>query len=98
MGNDSIPTTVEGSAFYQSLITTIYPKNQSDRTCFRRIACFLERQIAAGVLNDRIYHSVLNLASEAKLPGSKNPAAVFTAAFKREFNYEPASNYHSNQT
>ncbi len=91
MINKLIPSTAAGSAFHQTLIDVIPPKNQSDRTCFRRIACFLEIQIKHGLYDESIYHSVLNLAAEAKLPGSRNPAAVFTAVFKKEFDYEPAN-------
>jgi len=86
------PKTKEGGAFYHLLISTLKPRNKSDRTSFRRMAVWLEDKILKGNFQDTAYKAAIILASEARLPTSKNPAAVFTSAFKEEFGYEPESN------
>jgi len=55
------------------------------------MAVWLEEQIIKGVFQETAYKEAIILASEARLPTSKNPYAVFTSAFKEEFGYEPES-------
>jgi len=82
-----IPLSKEGRSLYYSLITEIPPKNQSDRTSFRRMISWLEREVIAGRLCPEVFRAVLTIAIETKCAEVKNRHAVFTAAFQREFGY-----------
>lgn len=73
--------------FSEELKQIIRPKDQSDRTTFRRVAAFLEQGIKDKKYTIRIYKIVLNYAREAAGPMSRNPAAVFMKIIKEELNY-----------
>ena len=73
--------------FYERLITIIKPKNQSDRTCFRRISNWILRGISAHEFQAEMFEKVLRFAVEASGPDSRNPAAVFMKILKTELGY-----------
>lgn len=81
---------VEGQAllFYERLIQIIRPRNQSDRTCFRRVTNWVVRGIKDGKYHSpEIFETVLGYATEAAGPDSRNPAAVFMKILKDEMGY-----------
>jgi len=73
--------------FGEELKMIIRPKDQSDRTTFRRIAEFLKKGIEENRYNERIFELVLGYAKEAAGPMSRNPAAVFITIIKEEIGY-----------
>ena len=75
-------------AFDRTLRILIYPKNQSDRTSFRRISRrLLEGCLRGDFEQDVIFRRVIDFALEASGPQSRNPAAVFTSILKKELGY-----------
>lgn len=79
-------------AFDRTLAIIIQPKNQSDRTSFRRISHWLVEKCRAGVFNEAvIFRRVIDFALEASGPASRNPAAVFTTILKKELGYKASS-------
>jgi len=74
-----------GLHFHDALVQIIRPRNQSDRTCFRKVANWLTRGCATGRFTHHIFGRVLDLAEEAKT--GRNPAAVFMALIKKELEY-----------
>lgn len=81
--------SVEGQALYfsEKLAQIIRPKNQSDRTCFRRITNWLLRGVKEHEYRPEIFEKVLRYAIEASGPDSRNPAAVFMKILKEEMGY-----------
>lgn len=75
-------------AFGRALRLVIKPRNQSDRTSFRKIERWLVENCESGVFDyENIFRRVLDFALEASGPESRNPAAVFTHILKKELNY-----------
>jgi hypothetical protein len=74
--------------FNERLSTIIRPRDQSDRTSFRRIGHWIVRGCNEGKFGKEMFETVLNFAKEASGPKSRNPAAVFTALIKKELGYE----------
>lgn len=75
-------------AFDRTLVIIIPPKNQSDRTSFRRISNWLVQGCRDGQFDEHIiFRRVTDFALEASCPESRNPAAVFTAILKKELGY-----------
>lgn len=75
--------------FERALKIVIPPRDQSDRTSFRRIAGWLKEGCEAGRFHEHvIFRRVLDFAVEASGPGSRNPAAVFTSILKKELGYK----------
>jgi len=88
--NPSSPTSelsTEALAFYETLIETLPVRNVSDRTCFRRITAWLKDGIAAGQFRPTVWREVLLFARESRLPGVRNPNAVFLSILKKEMHY-----------
>jgi len=79
--------TIKTLQFSEKLKQIIRPKDQSDRTTFRRIAEFFKMGIAEGRYSEEIFAIVLQWATEAAGPNSRNPAAVFIKILKEETNY-----------
>ena len=76
-------------AFERALKIAIPPRDQSDRTSFRRITNWLKDGCNSGGFDEHvIFRRVLDFALEASGPGSRNPAAVFTAIMKKELEYK----------
>lgn len=73
--------------FSETLKTIIRPKDQSDRTTFRKIADFLKKGIENNKYTTDIFGIVLEYAKEAAGPNSRNPAAVFMKIVKDEIDY-----------
>lgn len=73
--------------FSEKLKKIIRPKDQSDRTTFRRIAEYLKTGIEENQYTTRIFWTVLEFAKEAAGPNSRNPAAVFMKILKEEIGY-----------
>jgi len=74
--------------FDDQLRKIIRPRNQSDRTSFRRIGNWLIRGIEDKRFAVDIWEIVLGYAAEAAGPESRNPAAVFMSILKRELDYQ----------
>ena len=74
--------------FDDQLRKIIRPRNQSDRTSFRRISNWLGREIDDKRFTVEIFEIVLGYAVEAAGPESRNPAAVFMSILKRELGYK----------
>ena len=71
-----------------ALKIVIPPRSQSDRTCYRRIAEWIQEKCDAGKFNiDEMLSRVIDYALEATSPGAKNPPAVFMSILKKELNY-----------
>jgi len=76
-------------AFDRTLKIIIPPKNQSDRTSFRRISSWLVQGCLDGRFDENIiFRRVIDFALEASCPQSRNPAAVFTSILKKELGYK----------
>ena len=74
--------------FEKTLRIIIPPKNQSDRTCFRKIANWLLEKCCCEIFcPDEALPRVIDFALEASGPESKNPHAVFMSILKKELNY-----------
>lgn len=73
--------------FHEKLTQIIRPRNQSDRTCFRRITNWIQRRIAEQRMAPETFDKVLGFAIEAAGPDSRNPAAVFMKILKDEYGY-----------
>jgi len=73
--------------FHEKLITIIPPRDQSDRTSFRRISNLLLRKIKDKEFQPEILEKVLRFAQEATMPDCRNPAAVFMSIMKKELGY-----------
>jgi hypothetical protein len=73
--------------FSERLSQIIKPRDQSDRTCFRRIANWILRKINTKELPATTFETVLGFAVEAAGPDSRNPAAVFMKILKTELRY-----------
>ncbi len=73
--------------FIEALREIIRPRNQSDRTTFRRLSEFLTDGIKSGKYTEAIFGLVLEFAKEAAGPTSRNPAAVFVTILKGEIGY-----------
>jgi len=78
--------------FSEELKKIIRPKDQSDRTTFRRIAEYLEKGIKEKRYTPMIFGIVLQWATEAAGPQSRNPAAVFMKILKEELGYGKSKN------
>jgi hypothetical protein len=80
----SVPTTVRSREllFHDSLVNTLHPRTQSDRTCFRNITKWLSEGCATGRSNEQIFDRVLGYAREAT--SGRRPPAVFMALLKKE--------------
>ena len=80
-------------AFERALRIVIPPRDQSDRTSFRRLTNWLYDGCASGVFDEHvIFRRVLDFALEASGPSSRNPAAVFTTIIKKELGYMSTKN------
>jgi len=88
----SIPLRSRMLAFYETLIKTLPPKSQSDRTCFRRLTTWLQEAIETNRLDEDVLREVLTFAQEARSPGCRNPRAVFISICKKELGYLPNAN------
>lgn len=76
-------------AFGRALAIVIPPKDQSDRTSFRRISNWLVAGCRDGRFDEHIiFRQVIDFALEASGPESRNPAAVFTTILKKELGYK----------
>jgi len=76
-------------AFDRALQIVVPPRDQSDRTSFRNISKWLAEGCRSDKFNEHvIFRRVLDFALEASGPSSRNPAAVFTAIFKKELAYK----------
>jgi hypothetical protein len=90
----TLSNATKGEFFYQGLVETIQPRNQSDRTCFRRVTAWLVDGLDKGRFNTEIFQRVLSFAKEAAGPASRKPAAVFMYIIKQELHYpNKADNY-----
>jgi hypothetical protein len=87
----AIQCGAEALAFYETLIQTLPVRNVSDRTCFRRITAWLRREVEAGRRPPEVFREVLLFARESRLPGVRNPNAVFLSILKKELHYDPKS-------
>ncbi|HUW19225.1 MAG TPA: hypothetical protein VMW16_07985 [Sedimentisphaerales bacterium] len=65
----------------------IPPRNQSDRTSFRRVGRWVSGKVSRGEAEMDMFNVVLALAREAAGPRSRNPAAVFMTLMKQEMGY-----------
>lgn len=74
--------------FNEVLRQIIRPRDQSDRTSFRKISNWLVRGINEGKFSSEIFDVVLGYAREANKPECRNPAAVFTTILKKELGYK----------
>ncbi len=75
-------------AFDKALKILIRPRNQSDRTSFRKISRWLVESCQVGRFDENIiFRRVIDFALEASGPESRNPAAVFTSILKKELGY-----------
>jgi len=73
----------------KALRIAIPPRDQSDRTSFRRISEWIRTECELGHFDPNIiYRRVIDFAIEASGPGSRNPAAVFTSILKKELGYK----------
>jgi len=73
---------------YDNLCRIIHPRNQSDRTSFRRITKWIIKKCEDGTYTEEeISARVFDFAKEANNPKSRNPAAVFTTILKKELGY-----------
>jgi hypothetical protein len=86
MPKDLIPAQMQ-LWFDDNLRKIITPRNQSDRTSFRRISNWLIRGINDKKFGTEIFETVLRYARESTGPDCRNPAAVFTAILKKELGY-----------
>ncbi len=76
-------------AFDRALAILIRPRNQSDRTSFRKISRWLVENCQAEIFDENvIFRRVIDFALEASGPESRNPAAVFTSILKKELDYK----------
>ena len=57
----SISLRTQALAFYETLIQTLPARTVSDRTCFRRVAAWLQDQIEGGHFGEEIFAQVLVL-------------------------------------
>ena len=74
--------------FERALKEVIKPRNISDRTSFRNITNWLQRNCESGRFDmNSIFRRVIDFALEASGPESRKPAAVFTAILKKELGY-----------
>lgn len=74
--------------FERALQIVIPPRDQSDRTSFRKISNWLVGRCLSNKFNEHIvFRRVLDFALEASGPRSRNPAAVFTSILKKELGY-----------
>jgi hypothetical protein len=73
--------------FSEKLAQIIRPKNQSDRTGFRRITNWIMCGVKDKKFTPEVWGVVLLFATEAAGPDSRNPAAVFTKILKEELGY-----------
>ncbi len=76
-------------AFNRELVHTIIPKDQSDRTTFRRLGVWAVGEYQQGRFTAETLNSILLSAWEAAGPRSRNPAAVFLTILKNEMGYKP---------
>jgi hypothetical protein len=74
--------------FDENLRKIIPPRDQSDRTCFRKISNWLIRGINDKKFGAEIFEIVLGYAGEANRPECRKPAAVFMTILKRELGYK----------
>jgi hypothetical protein len=72
----------------KALRIVLPPKDQSDRTCFRKVAAWLGEKCSAELFNpDEVLPRVIDFALEASSPGANNSHAVFMSILKKELNY-----------
>lgn len=83
----SVSVEAQSLLFHERLTQIIRPRNQSDRTCFRRIANWITRGISDKKFTSETFEKVLEFAVEAAGPDSRNPAAVFMRILKTELGY-----------
>jgi hypothetical protein len=83
----TLSAEAQAFAFHERLTQIIRPRNQSDRTGFRRIMVWVARGILDKELKPDTYEQVLRYATEASGPDSRNPAAVFMKILKQELGY-----------
>lgn len=83
----SLSVDAQALLFHDKLTQIIRPRNQSDRTGFRRVENWLFRGIEDGKYRPEIFETVLGYAIEAAGPDSRNPAAVFMKILKTELEY-----------
>ena len=81
--------STRSKAFYETLIQTLPVRGPSDRTCFRNVTRWLRESVEAGRFDDEIFADVLLLARESRLPGARNPNAVFMSLLRKELGYDP---------
>jgi hypothetical protein len=87
--SDSVSLDDLALAFHESLVTVLPIRSGADRTCFRNVTRWLKREVQAGRLASTAFKEVLVYAREARVPGVRNPNAVFLTTLKREFHYDP---------
>jgi hypothetical protein len=74
--------------FYTSLCSVLFPKDNSDKTTFRKIAGWVYRKCKYEGHNEyELCGRILDFAREANNPTSRNPRAVFMSILKRELGY-----------
>jgi hypothetical protein len=86
---DDKPLAQKGIILEDVFKIVLKPKDQSDRTSFRRIAKWVIGKCEDGSFDEfSIFKRVVDFALEATSPNCKNPAAVFTAILKKELGYK----------
>ncbi|MHC4758301.1 MAG: hypothetical protein ACYTE8_06565 [Planctomycetota bacterium] len=87
--SDETPDSKLTLKFNEILIQIIRPRDQSDRTCFRKIGIWLNEGCQKGKFTKETYNEVIEYAKEAAAPESRNPAAVFLTLLKKKMDYRP---------
>jgi hypothetical protein len=76
------------NGFLDTLKQFLPPKTRSDIVAYRNFGAWLEDQLRLGRFNDEIFHRILGLATDAKLPPARNPYAVFMSSLRKELGYD----------
>lgn len=79
------------NGWYETLLEVLPPKSVSDRTYYRNLRHWLRERLDLGLIDRATLQEVLLYAKESKLPGCRNPRAVFCSTLKKELGYRPAT-------
>jgi hypothetical protein len=83
-------TKEKEDSLLKALMIVLPPRDQSDRTCFRRICEWATSGVTAGVFDEwEIYRRILGYALDATQPKARNPRALFLSILKKEMKYKP---------
>ena len=86
-GPKALPTEITARELEEMILIELGACNQSDRTCFRRIAEWTVKEMAAGRQRSWFWKDVVNSARDSKGVGIRNPRGAFVARMKRELGY-----------